>query len=59
MITSTDINRAYYPEIGDRCIEDSPAWHLLVDPIRWGALHILMQHRAKIKISVFLILLLL
>lgn len=38
------------PEIEDRDIEDAADWHLPVDPIRWGLLHILEQHRAKFRL---------
>lgn len=34
MITIPDIDRQYYPEIGDKDSEDAPDWHLLVDPIK-------------------------
>ena len=59
MMSHDGICQIMCPEIEDRAIIDAPSWHLLIDPIRWGALHILQHHRAKIKIAVFLILLLL
>ena len=58
MITCTDITRVHYPEVGDRDIEDAACWMILVDPVRWGVLHILQHYLAEIKIAVFLILLL-
>lgn len=54
MMRDDGICQLICPEIGDRDIEDARDWHLLVDPIRWGALHILEQYRAKIKVCAFL-----
>jgi hypothetical protein len=46
------------PEIEDRAILDAPGWHLMTDPIRWGALHILDDYRGNIRFIAFIVALL-
>jgi hypothetical protein len=55
MILSEDIIRNHYPEIGNRAILDSPGWHIFLDPIRWGALHILDDYRGNIRLIAFMV----
>lgn len=54
MMRNDGICQLMCPEIEDRDIEDANDWHLLIDPIRWGALHILNDYRAKIRLFSFL-----
>ena len=54
MMSHDGICQLMCPEIGDRDIENAPDWHLLIDPIRWGALHILEQYRMKLRTFAFL-----
>jgi hypothetical protein len=55
MILSEDIIRNHYPEIGNRAIVDAHEWHLIIDPIRWGALHILDDYKGNIRLLAFIL----
>jgi hypothetical protein len=55
MILSEDIIRNHYPEIGNRAIVDAHGWHLIIDPIRWGALHILDDYKGNIRLLAFMV----
>lgn len=43
------------PEIEDRAIYNRPWPMIIVDPIRWGALHILDDYRGNIKLIAFMV----
>jgi hypothetical protein len=46
------------PEIGNRAIYNRVWWMLPIDPIRWGALHILDDYRGNIRMIAFIVALL-
>jgi hypothetical protein len=46
------------PEIEDRAIQNRVWWMLPLDPIRWGALHILDDYRGNIRLIAFIVALL-